>query len=247
MWNEKRTTSLIDIRRFLRSHATEPAPWEKPKRVVDHLYRTLRGKRGDDRFWSDLRKLTRDLEDHRFDPDALRGTTAIKDATVDNLIEDLRTSLSGTEENSSAARWAAGAVAGSALLGFVFLGYSIGCTGSDDDDDSGSSTTQTDDDVDDDDDNDTGSTDDCDEAKDAGVTGEDADVYCDLVEIVMAADIPASYKTDFLECLPTMSASYRESLLETFQTMEDEALVDYLTDMIEVGICSDDPWTDDDH
>lgn len=231
MWNEKRTTSLIDIRKFLRAHGTDLPPWEKPKRVLESLYADLRNKRNDNRFWTDLRQLMRDLEDHRFDPEALRGSETLKDATLDTIIQDLRAELEGAPSKGGIGKWIAGSVTGSALLGFLLLGYSVGCYGGSDDDDDKNY---------------------CLDAEENDIPDSEADTYCELVAYIYAADISDEDRATLLDCLPGLDAGYREALVEQFQDLNDEQIAVVLESMLDNGIlCSDDSdddyWTDDDH
>ena len=244
------TTSLIEIRDFLGAHQCAPAPWENPKNVIDRFYTALCEKRNDERFWAGLKDLMNRLEDRRFDAAAMRGSEALHDATMEKLLDDLRAALDpggGVRLRT----WLNKSLGATAILAFLLLGTSLGCFGGNGNDDSASVAASDDDFAVDDDSSITDDEAACEEAADNGVTGVDSVVYCDLVDIIMTADISNSTKTELLDCLPGLGAEYREYLLELFQSpdMTDQDIADYLEQMMSYGDVCDPyyPGDDDDH
>jgi hypothetical protein len=220
-------TSLGTIREFLAGHGCAPAPWATPKEVVSALHKSLKERRSDEAFWADLKNLAVRLEDRRFNETALRGSDALGGSTVDGLIEDLRTSLGDGSGNGGGAnfkRWLGHSVGATALLAFLLLGTVIAC-GDDDDDDSSSAV--------------------CAEADAEGFEGDEADVYCELIEIIETSDIDETLKDELLECLPGLDATSREGLLDSFEGMTDDQIAEEL-DGAYWFVCDDDPYGDDD-
>ena len=232
-----RTTTLGTIRSFLRAERREPPPWAPPTRAVDELYALLRERRDDDLFWARLRDLAERLQDHRFSSEALARAEAIDGNTVDRLLDDLRASLDGNEEQRRTLKdWLGSAISGAALAGFLLLGSATACEEGDDDTGADS---DADSDSDSDSDSDTDNYDTCAAAITEGFTGETAEVYCDLIVIINDADISASDKQELLDCLPELDADYRQWLLEHFDTLTEQQIADYLEDMVgPYGLCS---------
>ena len=231
MNEEARTTSLMEIREFLGNHQYDAAPWDNQKRVVDQLYDALNEKRDDLLFWTDLKSLVRRLEDRRFDQTIFSNSTAFQNATLDQLLDDLRRSLgdgdggSSGGNNSDIKRWAKKSISATALFSFLLLGVAVGCN-EDDGDDKDSAL--------------------CAEAEDERLTGQEGEVFCDLVDIIRNADIPSVTKMELLECLPELDATYREEILEMFQSMTDQEIADYLTSDYMLCDDGDDDYSDDD-
>jgi hypothetical protein len=229
-------TSLIDIRDFLSEHRCAASPWEHPDRVVDRLIAELRERRHDEAFWADLRDLVERLEDRRFDATAFRGASALRGATVDRLLGELRISLGNggpPPGGASGVRaWAKKSLGTTALFALLLLGVAVGCREGDDDDNAAQ----------------------CDEAGLYGIPDDEQGVYCDLVDIIQSADISNATREQLLSCLPDLDAAYREYLLDLFQTMSDDQIASYLTNY-DQEICAnggdddttDDDYTDDDH
>ncbi|MBW2277511.1 MAG: hypothetical protein JRF63_08470, partial [Deltaproteobacteria bacterium] len=189
-------------------------------RAVDELYALLRERRDDDLFWLRLSDLAGRLEDQRFSADALSRADAIDGSTVNRLLEDLRSSLGTSAPRRTLKDWLGAAISGAALAGFVLLGAAT-CSS----DDNGL----------------------CDEADEEGFQHDNGEVYCDLIEIIENADVSAWVKTQLLDCLPELDASYRATLLEQFQSMSESELADHLEAMAGMfGICGSGADTDTD-
>ncbi|MBZ0271075.1 hypothetical protein K8I61_03500 [bacterium] len=273
------STSLIDIRDFLRTHGAAPPPWESAEAVIEHLFALLRERTGDDRFWRDLKMLLARLEDRRFDATALANASALGVTDIDAVIDRLRAELGTPNGLPGGVRaFFDRPLGGVAVLGFLLLATSYSCfTGDGDGDggvaDNGAENEPDDDDNDDgqpadsdaDDDEDEWWDDDytpptrdpdvlitpdypyCDRAAWQGYDGQEAEIYCALIEIVEQSSISSGEKDDILECLPELSATRRAELLELFQEMDDTELAAYLEGMLDYGAeCDDFAW-DDDH
>ena len=230
------TTSLHEVRSFLVDQGVASPPWSSGAEAVDALYALLRERRDDEAFWGRLEGLLTRLEDARVRPELISGADVLGGAAVGQLLIDLRLALpAGGDGPTDARSWARGATAARALAAFLLLGAAVGCqpqlNGGDDDDVAG---------VDDDDDVGT-----CDEAEALELEGDDADVYCELLEIIEGADVPTSIRLDVLECLPRLSAEARETLVESFRTMDEEELADALQDLAWSWLCNPDEDDDD--
>ena len=230
MNEDTRTTSLMEIREFLGDHQYDAAPWDNQKRVVGQLYDALNEKKDDQLFWTDLKSLVSRLEDRRFDQTIFSNSTAFQNATLDQLLDDLRRSLgdgdggSGGGNNSSLKQWAKKSISATALFSFLLLGVAVGCNEDDGDDKDGAL---------------------CAEAEEEWITGQEGEVYCDLVDIIRTADIPNSTKEILLDCLPYLDAAYREEILEMFESMTDQEIADYLIN--DDMFCDNGGDDDDDH
>jgi len=234
MHDTVKTTTLIEIRDFLATEGCAPPPWGPPERAVDALYRLLRERRGDDRFWADLAELTRRLDDRRFDPAPLSEVLGATE--LDRLIADLRRSLDGAGAKPSALAWIGSAASASALVAFLLLGAAAGCdNGPSDGDGDVDADVEPDADVVPDAEADAEAEEPCAEAVARGYTGEVARVYCDLIEVIQGSTVAAGVKTDLLACLPELDAALRASLIEQFATMNDTDLATYLTGMFDPG------------
>jgi len=220
------TTSLIDIRDFLSAHRCAAAPWDHPERVVDQLIGALRERRNDDGFWKDLRNLVERLEDRRFDATAFRGASALNGATLDRLLDELRRALrnGGPPVNgaSGVRAWVKSSLGTSALFALLLLGVAAGCRNGNNDHNAAL----------------------CHEAGKNGISAGEQGVYCDLVEIIQAADISTTSRENLLACLPDLDATYRVYLLDLFQTMSDAQIAQYLSD--DQAVCSNATGDDDD-
>ena len=214
-----KTTSLIEIRDFLHREGCAPAPWSTSGSALERLYDTLRQRQGDELFWSDLRDLTTRLEDRRFTPSRARGWQALGTAVTENLLDELRAGLPPVNGAPHPIReWIRSRVSAAALAGFLLLGTATACT---------------------DDDNQ------CrDEAEAHGLTGEEATVYSALVDFVDGSDLSLDERCAIFECLPDLDASYREGLLEQWQTMDDDQLGWRLDSLL--NLCDYDDGDDDD-
>jgi hypothetical protein len=119
--------ALILIRSFLRGHGIAPRPWATYREVIDRLYGLLWSRRNDEPFWAQIRELVERLDASHFDLQRWRRTQVIPDATVDQLLIDLRSRLNSLGESTPGAiRWY-GALGGSGLLVFLLLGTAVAC------------------------------------------------------------------------------------------------------------------------
>jgi hypothetical protein len=237
MITNTQTTSLFEIREFLAAQNCAPTPWEKPEGVVERLYAALADKKGDERFWHELKALLARLEDRRFNAQALAGSEALPAATTDEIMDDLRAAL-GMSDGLRMKRWISRPIGTAAILAFLLLGSAVGCKDSGDDDDTAAAA-----EADDDDDAYYGNDDDatgdddavCQQAQWENFTGKEGQVFCELIDIVEEANIASWAKEILLDCLPELGATVRANLLEQFQTMNDEQIVDKLEDLVDYG------------
>ena len=65
------------------------------------------------------------------------------------------------------------------------------------------------------------------------------------MELVRSSDAPTGVQMDVLDCLPELSATYREYLLELFSGYSDAELAEALQELAWSDLC-DDEWEDDD-
>jgi len=193
------TTTLTEIRDFLRREGHAPAPWSTPHDAVEQLYETLRRRREDEAFWVDLRWLAGRLEDRRFVAARAPGGQALGPAVTERLLAELRSSLpplGGAPH--PILEWLSGRATATALAGFLLLGVATGCS------DDGSQCRG--------------------DAEAHGYVGEEATVYNALVEYVDETDFTHAEKCTIYECLPEMDAASREAMLDIFQTLSEEEL-----------------------
>ena len=232
------TTSLLEIRRFLENEKAAPLPWLEPEQTVESLYSLLVARRGDELFLSCLEQLVQRLEDSRVDLLRLGHSEALGYATVEKLLGDLRADLAlhGAAASSQWKTVITSLLRETSLMAFLLLGTAfVSCdkTGEDD-------SADTDADAD-------ASADDelCDEAIANDVTGEDAEVYCDLVDVINSSAFSSTKKYDLLECLPGLDAAYRSYLLSLFGSMSDADIAAHLREMLGTnGVCSTDNDSD---
>lgn len=227
-----RPTTLQEVRGFLNAqHAGTPA-WSTAGEALEALYASLRERREDPDFWHALTALLVRLEDARVHPDLIRGAEVLDGATVKALLAELRDALPTDSDGPSDPRsWVRGLRTLHALAAFLLLGVATGCpptlSGDDDDDDASF---------------DNG----CDEADALGYTGDEAAVYCELVNIAEGSGLAALSRADLLECLPTLSAARREQLLDVFRDLSGADLRDALYNLIGGQECSPVVADDDD-
>ena len=224
MYKQRENTTLHEIRHYLNTCGCAPPPWSDARTQVDALYTLLREKRGDDPFWQGLSGLAVRLEDARVSPSLIEGSEVLGGGRVDQLIDDLRSSLpvngAGPRDTRS---WTASSIGITALAAFALLGTSLGC------EPIGPIGPNA-----------------CDEAVDAGVqTAAAADVYCEIVDIIQDADVHENLKASLLECLPEYANDEREDLLDAFVDADDDQLVELLEDMAWSSPCY--VGDDDDH
>ncbi|HPQ68104.1 MAG TPA: hypothetical protein PKW95_03175 [bacterium] len=250
MDDQRTTTSLIELRNFLRARNCAPAPWAGPEHVIETLYASLRNKQNDETFWAELKELVDRLEDERFRPQALAGARVLPDDSLERLIDDLRRSLrangNGNGHRVGLKKWLGHSACATALLAFLVLGTAVtlGDNGT-----SRAASIQDQELVDealftaDDEpifadevaaivDEESEPLD----AEEAAILEEelfeyDTEVAIDLLDIISFADVPNQVRQDLLDCLPELDATYREALLEKFQYMNDAELANYLEAM----------------
>ncbi len=226
----QKTTSLSEIRDFLRAEGCSVPPWSVSRRTVDSLFALIKYKRNDEFFWRELKTLTDRLEDRRFSHATLYNSDVLAGHSLNDLIDDLKRSLGRPEQKNRNLRdWTTGTISAAALAGFLFLGMATGC----DDNDDSESATDSDSDSDSDSDTDTDTDTLCDSAVELSILGHDGQVYCDLIDIINEANIEGWEKTELLDCLPDLDAAYREQLLTQFQEMDDQEIAAYLSSMLE--------------
>jgi hypothetical protein len=221
------TTTLIEIRDFLKRSGHAPAPWATPEAAVEQLYETLSRRRDDELFWADLKDLAARLEDRRFTPPRIPGSQALGVAVTDGLLRELQVSLPPTNgTRRPLGDWIRSRLSAAALTGFLMLGAATAC------DDGGDGESCSDD------------------PADHGIEGEGATVYNALVDVINESELAHSDKCLLYECLPELDAPFREMMLEEFQTMSDEDLalsLDGLVDGCEELMDEDEDTDDDAH
>lgn len=218
------TTNLHDVRRFLADQSAGTAPWTPSGATVDALLTLLRERRHDEAFWVELRGLLERLEDSRVRPELIQGAEVLGGAAVGKLLATLRDAL--PENDAPAGSWIRGASAAHVLAALLLLGTAgcapmLGAGGA------------------------PGVDGECSQAQELALDEEDTDVYCELVDLVEDADVSTSVRADVLDCLPSLSATYREYLVNQFRTYSDVELADALQDLAWSDEC-DDEWDDDD-
>lgn len=224
-----RSTSLHDIRDFLSKYHRDARPWDDPKTALNNLYTLLSEKNSDPVFWSDLKDLTTRLEDRRVLRSNMRGSQVLGETSMEKLIDDLRSGISGGSRQIGLSKWVSRSISVTSLFAFMILGTAVSC-----DTDSGG---------------DGGSSAACVEAQGEDFTEDEEVVFCNLVDIIKSADIPDSVKEDILACLPELDGDVRENLLDQFQGMTDENIAATLEDLASYGsICDTEyyPYDDDD-
>ena len=188
---------LHDIRRFLSPYGQDPHPWAPSEDALDRLYQILQEREGDDAFWRDLAGLVRRLEDRGVNPVILAGSEVVGRDAADALVQDLRAALrlSGVGSGGRAA-FARNCRRPTPLAGFMLLGLAVACKDKEPEEL-------------------------CAEAQEQGLSEDDGQVYCDLVDMIDAADLSDSERERLMECLPEMSASEWEELLSDWSQMGD--------------------------
>ncbi len=218
-------TSLQQVRTFLVQQDAAPPAWSPGAATVQALYDLLQERRDDPSFWGALEGLLERIEDARLRPDLIAGAETLDGATVGELLTALRQSLPKRGPASAGVGvWASG-LRGRALAAFLLLGTAVGCPTA-------------------------GPGDECSEADGLGLENMDADVFCDLVEIVQGSSASQATQDELLDCLRGLTTSRRETLLATFLDLSGDALADALEDLALSEECSDvgdDDDDDDDH
>ena len=229
------TTSLLEIRNFLEAERAAPEAWAAPEASLESLYALLVERRDDALFWSRLRLLALRLEDHRVDLGRLRHSEALGYATVDKLLTDLRADLHAIAPPAAVSwkRVLSGSLRATSLAAFLLLGTAAAsCDDGDPYDTGGDASADTGSDTD---------TSLCAEAVAEGISGDDGQAYCDLVDIINAASLTGEQRAALLDCLPNLDAAYRETLLEAFASMSDTEIATHLQQMLGAGgVCYED-------
>jgi hypothetical protein len=219
-------TGFLQIREFLTGHGCAPAPWESTENVIERLHAALRAKTDEDDFWEDLKEVVRKLEDERFDPNALRGSRVLNAASMDALIDELRSGL-GRSNGGGMRKWLAGSVGTASLMAFLLLGTAAG-TGE-------AQRAETANEMVYDQELEPGDEETFAYIDETGigdfiVEGETENYY-ELVDVVLFAEVPVAAKQDLIACLPDLDGAYREALLHRFDTMADDELVGFLQEL----------------
>lgn len=197
-------TTLHDLRTFLSTLGAAPAA--RPAAAVARVYGLVCARRDDPSFWSALRVLLGRFDDPAFRPAPL-GYRILDPAAAGTLIDALRDALPTSP--TPVRLWARGVRSVGALAAFALL--VTGCTGE---------PKETGDGI-------------CAEASEHALSGDEAEVYCDLLEIVDGSGLDESGKAALHNCLHTLPADERESLLAYFQSASDEDLLAKLTELAE--------------
>jgi hypothetical protein len=204
---------MVSIRDFLRQQGAEIAPWSSAKTAIDGLFAVLDSRGGDERFWRELKELVLNLDDDRFKPSSPGGAAIVSEGQVDLIIEQLEESMlraGGADPNGATSAWLRASPPPGALLAFLLLGSSLGCS------------------------------DPCVErAVEDGVEG-DLYTYCELVALINDADIPWNIRINLLDCLPRLDESARYWLLEAFENAPDDELLETLVEISSSAKCDDD-------
>ena len=203
-------TNLHDIRRFLSTYGQGPQPWASSEEALDKLYRILLEHQADDGFWRNLAGLVRRLEDRGVRPAILAGSDVVGREAADALVQALRAALgrAGVRLGGRAA-FARSCRTATPLAGFMLLGLAVACKDKEKDKE-----------------NDNESEELCAEAEDLGLSEDDGQIYCELVDMIDAADLRDSEREDLMECLPDMSAAEWEELLSDWSEMSDSDVED---------------------
>ena len=195
-----RATTLEEIRGFLREHGIDRGRAEGRRGAVDVLYLLLWSRRDDEGFWRRLLDLVSRLQDPRFRADVFLRSEMFAEATAEKLLLDLR---AGLRRQTSAERpiWKriGSRIGAGGLLAFLLLGSASACGDSCGPD-----------------------------ARQLGLQGEEAEVYCGLSSVVLDADVPWTVKSNLLDCLPELDSRYRAEMLEKFQSASEDELADLL-------------------
>jgi hypothetical protein len=209
---ERSTTNLHDIRRFLSCHGHGAQPWSSSGEALDQLVGLLEDRAQDETFWKDLSGLLHTLEDRRISPALFSTQDVVSPEAVDALVTAIQDALATAKDrHSSRTAYARGCKTASSLAGFLLLGMAVAC-GNDDADDTGK-------------DGDSGSaasSEDCAEAVEHGIEGDAAEVFCELIDMIEAADLDEYEREDLMSCLPDMSEAEWSDMLSDWSSMSDE-------------------------
>jgi hypothetical protein len=224
MHAEPRPTTLNTIRDFLAAQGSDTPAWSPAERAIDGLLELLRQRKEDPEFWTALEGLVTNLQDSRVAPELVEGSELLDGATLGQLLKELRAALPSDEAPATARGWASGLGAIQALAAFVLLGTAVGCPPV-----RGPATPAT-----------------CSDVEQLGLSEEDGQVYCDLLELVSGADIEDYEQTLLRDCLQEMSSTRRQQLLDSFEGLSEEELADELIWLAESDECEDLAGDDDD-
>ena len=199
-------TTLSELRSFLMDQGIAPAAWSPGQDVLDAMYAALRTRRDDDVFWAEVRGLLLRVEDRGIRA-ALQGKAEVLEPeTIDALVRALRISLPASHQSNPG--WQALSRL-RPLAAFLALGLAVGCGDKDEDED-------------------------CSAADDHGFSDDQAETFCDIVEVVEGSQLSSGDQADAIECI---AEGYSEMemgvLLEAFDGMSDSALATYLEDLLD--------------
>ncbi len=198
------TTSLHDIRRFLSCHGHGAQPWTSSGEALDQLVGLLEDHAQDETFWKDLSGLVHRLEDRRVSPALFSAHDVVSPEAADALVTAIREALGTTKDrHSSRTAYARGCKTASSLAGFLLLSMAVACG---EDEKEGV----------------------CDEAADNGIKGDSAEIYCDLVDLIDAADVSSDTKNGILDCLPDVDEEEWADMLDDWSRMKDEYVEDQM-------------------
>ena len=202
-------TSLHDIRRFLSRHGHGAQPWNSSGEALDQLVGLLQDRAQDQTFWKDLSELVHRLEDRRVSSALLSKHDVVSPEAVDALITAIQEALGPQDDrHSSRTAYARTCKTASSMAGFLLLGMAVAC-GSDDADDTGK-------------DDDAGSTEICAEAEEHGIGVDASEIFCELVDMIEAADLNQTERDDLMDCLPEMSEEEWADMLSDWSSMSDD-------------------------
>jgi hypothetical protein len=208
-------TTLSDIRSFLAIQRHGPPPWSPSEAALDGLLGLLVEKQESDLFWEQLAELSRRLQDRQLHRELVTGSDVLGFHTTDELLRALRESLRAHQGEQRGSPFARQQSNPRSIAGLLMLGLAVACgqpgedSGSDEGDDA------------------------CQEAADNGITGEDSDLFCQLVDMIEASGLGSSDKEALLECLPEMGVSQWELLLTNWASMADQEVEEQMENLAE--------------
>jgi hypothetical protein len=135
-----RPTTTQRVRGFLAEQGLAPAPWSALDETYAALYRLLRTRAHDDRFWKPLAGLLCDIvSDAADDSRRAKGAELLKSWDIEELTRDLRRALPSEWEDDAPVRRFTSSLAAPALGGFLLFGLAAaGCDTAEDADGDGS-------------------------------------------------------------------------------------------------------------
>ena len=216
--------TLLDVRRLLRAHGA-PVPANPTAKDLDALLVDLSARSGDQAFRDDLGALLRRVRDPRIHPALLDGPVASERANVGALVDGLGPSavLASPAPAPAPAKARHGALAQSlrrrvatmpmqALSALMVLALAVAC---------GDGRLET-----------------CDDSDEAGLKGEDADIFCEIVSLIKTSTVDNWYRAELKECIGDMGSRRRENLLDELEATEtDKELRRALMDVANSNYC----------